>query len=42
VGVGNLDLKLESIDHWLSEVTKSLGDLGGWAKQINAGAGVVS
>jgi hypothetical protein len=34
VGVGNLDLKLESIDHWLSEVTKSLGDLGVWAKQI--------
>jgi hypothetical protein len=28
-GFGNLDLNLESIDHWLSEVTKSLG---GWAE----------
>ena len=41
-GFGNLDVNLESIDHWLSEVTKSLGDLGGWAEQKNAGLGVLS
>ena len=39
---GYLELKLESIDHSLSEVTKALGDLGGWAEQINAGLGVLS
>ena len=39
---GYLELKLESIDHALSEVTKALGDLGGWAEQINAGLGVLS